>query len=236
MKKQEIIHTLQLQLRAVKAERQAGQRDPAMHAARTALKLYQSKRLAHTHADLLAASDTRGAALFFFDELYGAHDLSQRDMDLERIIPTLQRVLSVDALKTITDAIVLDALSEKLDSAMAAKLGTRFNDAQYAAAYASALTRADREHQAALVQQVGEALCKLVRIPFLSTMLRVMRKPAQMAGLADLQLFLEQGFNTFKAMRAPQQFVATIVLRERRLLESLYAGRTDPFQREAQAR
>ena len=231
MKKQDIIHVLEQQLRAAQGERRAGKRDPVAHAARIALKQYQSRRLAHTHADLLAASDTRAAALFFFNELYGARDLSQRDMDLERIIPTLQRVLTVDALKTITDAVVLDALSEKLDSAMAARLGRSFNDAQYAAAFAAPDEWAERERQAALVQQVGDALCKLVRIHFfLTTMLRVMRKPAHMAGLGDLQHFLEQGFNTFKAMRAPRQFVATVVRRERQLMENLYAGRPQPFE------
>jgi hypothetical protein len=230
MKKQAIIDELEKQLRAVKAERQAGKRDPAMHKARTALKKYQSARLARTHDDLLAAPDTRGAALFFFDELYGAHDLSQRDIDLERIIPTLQKVLTVDALRTITDAIVLDVLSERLDSAMAATLGTKFTDADYAEAYAKALTRADRERQAALVKEIGDELCKLVRIPFLSTMLLVMRKPAQMAGLGDLQHFLEQGFNTFKAMRTPRKFVATIVDREHQVLENLYAGKAKPYQ------
>ncbi len=229
MQKLDIIHKLEQQLRTVKAERQAGKRDPGMHSARTALKQYQSARLARTHADLLAERDTHGAALFFLDELYGAHDLSQRDIDLERIIPTLQRVLTVDALHAITEAIVLDALSEKLDSEMAAVLGKRFDDAQYAAAYAGATTRADRERQLELVQELGDALCKLVRIPFLSTMLKVMRKPAQMAGLGDLQRFLEQGFDTFKAMKAPRQFVSTIVRRERQVLDNIFAGKARPY-------
>lgn len=230
MQKLDIIHKLEQQLRTVKAERQAGKRDPGMHAARIALKQYQSARLARTHADLLAAPDTHGAALFFLDELYGAHDLSQRDVDLERIIPTLQKVLTVDALHAITEAIVLDALSEKLDSQMAAALGKRFDDDQYAAAYAQATTREDRQRQLELVQELGDALCKLVRIPFLSAMLKVMRKPAQLAGLGDLQRFLEQGFSTFKAMRAPRQFVTTIVQRERQVLANIYAGKARPYQ------
>lgn len=229
MQKHDIIRKLEQQLRAVKAERQAGQRDPAMHAARTALKQFQSGRLARTHADLLAARDTHGAALFFLDELYGAHDLSQRDMDLERIIPTLQKVLTVDALHAITEAIVLDALSERLDTAMAARLGQRFTEAEYAAAYASATSLAERERQLMLVQQLGDDLCKLVRIPFLSAMLKVMRKPAQLAGLGDLQRFLEQGFHTFKAMKQPKQFVSTIVGRERQVMVNIFSEKSQPF-------
>lgn len=229
MRKEQLVQTLEEQLRTVKAERRSAMRDPALLAARTALKQFQSGRLAASHADLLAAPDSGDAALFFLDELYGAHDLGRRDADLERIIPTLQRVLPLAALRAITEAIVLDALSEQLDSAMAAVLGQRFDDAQYAAAYAGVTARAERERQLELVQELGDALCKLVRIPFLTTMLRVMRKPAQLAGLGDLQRFLEQGFNTFKAMRAPRQFVTTIVQRERQVLANIYAGRASPF-------
>src|SRR5471030_1044987 len=127
MRKEDLVVTLQQQLSAVKTERQGAHRDPALLAARVALKQFQSQRLADTHADLLATPNSNAAALFFFDELYGAHDLSQRDADLERIIPTMQRVLPVDALQTITEAIVLDALSEQLDTAMARQLGQQFD-------------------------------------------------------------------------------------------------------------
>src|SRR5881392_641295 len=99
MKKQELVETLEQQLRAVKAERQAAEREPALLAARSALKRYQAARLARTHADLLAAPDSHDAAVFFLDDLYGALDLNQRDLDLERIIPTVQRVLPYAPLR-----------------------------------------------------------------------------------------------------------------------------------------
>ncbi|MFA9215878.1 MAG: hypothetical protein ACEQSK_02125, partial [Sphingomonadaceae bacterium] len=183
MKKEQLVLTLAAQLRAVQAERHGARRDPALLAARTALKTFQSQRLAITHADLLAAPDSHAAALFFFEELYGAHDLSQRDADLERIIPTMQRVLPVNALQTITEAIVLDALSEQLDTRMALHLGPQFSAADYIAAYRSVTTPAERERQLTLVQALGLSLCDLVRIPFLSATLGVMRGPARLAGL-----------------------------------------------------
>src|SRR4051812_41428476 len=101
--KADLVRRLEQQLAAVAAERRAGKAEPRMLAARTRLKQYQSARLAVTHGDLLAEPDTHGAALFFLEELYGAHDLSQRDTDLERIIPTMRRMLSVEALAAITD-------------------------------------------------------------------------------------------------------------------------------------
>ena len=230
MRKEDVIRTLEQQLRAVKAERQAAGRDPALLAARTALKKYQSARLKVTHADLLAAPATHDAALFFLNELYGAEDLSQRDADLERIIPTMQRVLPLHPLQTITQAIVLDALSERLDTAMARLLGSAFSEQEYATAYRGASERAQRDEQLALVQALGDSLCELVRIPFLAVMLGVMRGPARLAGLGQLQQFLEHGFGTFKRLNNPGQFVATIVSRERAILEQLYAGRAEPFR------
>lgn len=229
MKKDELVQTLEQQLRTVQSERQDAKADPALLAARTALKQFQSQRLATTHADLLAAPDSHAAAVFFFEELYGAHDLSQRDADLGRIVPTMQRVLPVNALQTITEAIVLDALSEQLDTAMARRLGVAFGAADYVAAYRAVTTRAQRERQLELVHALGSSLCELVRVPFLSTTLSVMRGPARLAGLGDLQQFLERGFSAFKRMKQSHQFVATIIRRERLVLEHICAGRDDPF-------
>ena len=227
--KKALVEKLAQQLKLVAAERQAAKREPALLAARRALKRYQSARLGETHADLLANPNTHDAALFFVEELYGAHDLSQRDVDLERIIPTLQKMLSYESLHTITEAIVLDALSERLDTAMARVLGTELSEGMYVAAYRTATTRQDREHQLDLVQELGDSLCQLVKIPLLAVTLTIMNAPARLAGLGDLHQFLDRGFCTFKQMREPGKFVATIVGRERQVLARIYDGRKDPF-------
>lgn len=237
MKKDDLVQTLQQQLHAVQSERQGAKRDPALLAARTALKQFQSQRLAASHADLLAQPGTREAALFFLEELYGAHDLSQRDADLERIIPTMQRLLPVNALQTITEAIMLDALSERLDTAMARRLGTRFDTAAYLAAYrdcggdaAGGGVAQQRARQLALVEALGLSLCELVRVPFLGATLHMMRTPARLAGLGDLQQFLERGFGAFKRMKQARRFVDTIVGRERQVMEDILAGHAAPFE------
>ena len=229
MKKENLAKKLEQQLRLVAEERQAAKREPALMAARVALKRYQSARLAVTHADLLANPNTRDAAQFFLEELYGAHDLSQRDVDLERIIPTLQKMLSYESLHTITEAIVLDALSERLDTAMARVLGTEFTDGMYIAAYRTATTREEREKQLELVQQLGDSLCELVKVPLLAVTLSIMKAPARLAGLGQLHQFLDRGFSTFKKMKKPAQFVESIVGRERQVMTRIYEGRMEPF-------
>ena len=49
-------------------------------------------------------------------------------------------------------------------------------------------------------------------------------KPAELAGLGELQKFLERGYSAFKGMRDPAKFVNTIVEREWDILKRLYAG------------
>ncbi len=52
--------------------------------------------------------------------------------------------------------------------------------------------------------------------------LRMMRAPARAAGLANMQRFLEEGFDTFKAMRGAEQFLRTVADRERALASRLF--------------
>jgi hypothetical protein len=228
MKKKHTLSPLERQLRDARLERQAAGADPALQTARLALKSFQSRRLAATHADLMRG-DTRDAVMFFLEELYGTHDLSQRDVDLERIAPTMQRVLPADALQTMTDAMSLDALAERLDTAMAKLLGPEFTEQQYVEAYRQAMTRADRERQLELVHRLGNSLSDLVRVPMLYGTLVLMRGPARLAGLGSLQRFLERGFDAFRKMRQPLDFVETITRREREILERSYAGDPCPF-------
>jgi hypothetical protein len=50
----------------------------------------------------------------------------------------------------------------------------------------------------------------------------LMRGPARAAGLADLQTFLERGFDTFRAMKGAEQFLAWVAQRERTLVATLF--------------
>ncbi len=230
MNKVDLIRRMREQLANVIAQRQLAKHQASTLAARMALKRYQSARLARTHADLLANNNTHAAAEFFLDELYGARDLTQRDADIERIIPTLERLMPYHTLDTIANAITLDALSENMDAVMADQLGEHFSESDYIDAFRNLTTSHDRERQIEMVNALGTSLCHLVRIPFLATTLMMMRAPARMAKLGHLQSFLEQGFTTFKAMKQPQAFVQTIVQRELQISRNIYASKAKPFQ------
>ena len=229
MKKQDIVARLRRDLQAAAVERLVAAKDAEAAATRAAVRRFQSARMAQTHADLLADSDTHAAARFFLDDLYGTHDFTQRDADIERIIPMMEKLLPIAALSTIAEAIELDALSEVLDRAMATHLGNRVTEPGYIEAYRMAGARRDREKQIGHIRSVGDALCELVRVPLISGTISMMRAPARLAGLGELHDFLERGFRAFKQMRRPRDFVDTIVRRETVIMERLYAGSNEPF-------
>lgn len=229
MKKQDIVAALRRDLQAVTAHRQLAKVNAKTRAAIGAVKRFQSERMALTHGDLLAAPATHKAAQFFLNDLYGEHDLTQRDSDIARIVPMMERLLPAPALQTIAEAIELDALSEMMDGAMAAHLGGAFSEQDYCSAYREVTRRVDRERQLEYVRSVGNSLCELVRFPLIGSTIKMMRGPARMAHLSELQSFLERGFTAFKGMPHPGDFVTTILAREMTILENIYAGRAKPF-------
>lgn len=212
------------QLDIVQHERAARAASPALQRRVQMIKAYQQRRFSHTYADLLAAPRYAGAAHFFLDELYGPSDFSQRDEQFARVVPALVRLFPQDVVDTVATLAELHALSERLDSLMATHLTTDGVDARtYVGAWRATGRQTEREMQVALTLSVGQSLDELTRKPLLRQSLRMMRTPARAAGLSALQTFLESGFDTFRAMRGAQEFLATVSTREHRLLGALFA-------------
>lgn len=210
-------------LAAVDRERFARAADPALDAAVHAVKAYQQERFRRTYADLLADPRYRKAALFFLDELYGPHDFTQRDAQFARVVPTLVRLFSEEIIETVATLAALHALSERLDSRLAAALpALPLSAAAYRQAWQACGTPPERERQIALTIAVGEDLDRLTRKPLLRHSLRLMRGPAHAAGLGALQEFLECGFDTFRAMGSARAFLALVGERERALAGALF--------------
>ena len=65
--------------------------------------------------------------------------------------------------------------------------------------------------------------------PWIFATLKLMRGPARLAGLQDLQMFLERGFAAFRHMGGADHFLATITGRETRILNRLFSGHPNPF-------
>ena len=210
--------------------------DAAFGDRRLLLRAWQAARLARTHRDLLESPRFHDAAEFFLTDLYGPRDLSRHIEEVRRIVPMMTSVLPDSGLATVAHAMELNALSESLDGAMVEALGEKaadIDDALYAAAYRAADCANDRERQIDLIELLGQALDKLTHIRFIGMTLKLMRKPAHLAGLGDLQAFLERGYAAFGAMRGGAgEFVSIIVARERAISRALFAGDDEALRRE----
>ncbi len=214
------------ELDRAEAARAAIHIEPAVSARRTAFRTWQAERLARTHADLLASPRFGAAAQFFLSDLYGPQDISVQTEQVRRIVPLMARTLPATALETVADAIELDALSEELDAAMIAALdtGRALDGAAYAAAYRAVGRQDSRERQIDLIEHLGRSLDRLTRQPFIGAALKIMRKPAELAGLGALQSFLERGYAAFRVMRGGSDFVEIVAGRERAISRALFAG------------
>jgi hypothetical protein len=178
--------------------------DAAFSERRARLRAWQAARLAHTHRDLLESQRFHDAAEFFLTDLYGPRDLSSHIEEVRRLVPAMTSALPDWGLATVMHAMELNVVSESLDGAMVEALGEKsadIDDALYAAAYRAVDRAKDRERQIDLIALLGQALDKLAQVRFVGMTLMLMRKPAQLAGLGELQAFVERGYAAFGAMR-----------------------------------
>jgi hypothetical protein len=226
---------LRAHLALAKALRQAANADPALARERLRLREWQAARLAGTHRDLLESPQYGRGAEFFLSDLYGPKDFSERDEEVERILPMLIATLPAAGVRTVDLAVEVDGLSEELDAAVIAELRRAgrieaIDEPAYAAAYRAAGRRPQRERQIALIGETGAALGRLTRVPFIAMALLLMRTPAHLAGLGELHDFLERGFTAFRSMGDPAPFLALVQQREALVMERLFAGEAAPFE------
>jgi hypothetical protein len=191
---------------------------------------WQARRLSHTHQDLLASPRYGPPTTYFMTDLYGEQDFTARDEGVERIYPMLARLLPASALKTIALGVELHALSQDLDLELTDRLYHELDHTGpvtaegYAAAYRRCDNHADREKQIELVGVVGRSLDSVVFKPGLYRLVQMAGPPARMAGLGELHDFISRGFLAFRHMKGADEFLATIMDRERALMEGLFDG------------
>ncbi len=199
------------------------------------LRRWQAARLRGSFAHFLDDPARRPAAEFFLGDVYGDRDFTRRDADIARVLPTMQRLLPQKLLRTVADAIELGALTQALDLRMAQALGEiapkrrRLDVALYAQAYREVGLPRLRARQIALIVAVGGGFGRALKLPGVAALLAFSRGPAKLAGLGELQGFLERGVAAFEELGDADAFVVEIGRDERRASERLFAGDPDPF-------
>lgn len=195
------------------------------------VKRLQARRFQATYSDLSHQSGTRLAIRFFLDELYGDHDFSRRDEQFGRIAGALQRLFPAAVSQLAVDLTEMHALTEGLDHRLArhwTELPADMADSErYLRAWRLCGARSERERQLAVVQQMGRELQALTRMRSLRLGLRLMRKPAEAAGLDALQHFLESGFDAFAALGDAGPLLRTIGSREQAWIDLFFEAPLD---------
>ncbi len=225
--KDKIVRRLVEQLDLAASLRATTAAEPAALRGRRLLRSWQAESLARRHADLLESPRFASTASFFLSDIYGPKDLSKHEAGVRRVLPIMRKVLPAVGLETVADALELNTLSETLDAAMVQALGAeveRLDEHRYGRAYRRVGRRSDREYQIDLIAHLGRSLDHLTRQPFVGKALSLMRKPAILAGLGELQDFLERGYAAFLEMGGADEFLELVVTRERAVLEALFAG------------
>lgn len=199
------------------------------------LRRWQTQRLEGSFAHFLADPERGPAASFFLSDVYGDRDFSQRDANVARIVPMLQRLLPAAVLATVADAIELGALTHAFDLRMAEALQRlaptrkKLDAGLYARAYREVGQARLRGRQVGLIADVGTGLAHAVKLPGVLLLLKLSRGPARASGLGELQGFLERGFAAFSALGDGKAFVRDIERAEREVSRRLFAGHPDPF-------
>lgn len=206
--------------------------DPEIQAIKKSIKIFQNKRLESTHQSLLDKSDTRHAARFFLDRLYGTESTHRRDQQVERVIPKAQRILPSVGVEVIQQVIHMDWLAEQMDTNLSLKLnelGYKSNSKLEVDVYLEGFHAAGqfevRREQIQAVSITGERLVRLMRFPMLKTLLNMTRGAAHKANLEDFHEFLVEGVAAFKSLQSPQKFFQAIESEELVLLEFISSRR-----------
>ncbi|MGS5089134.1 FFLEELY motif protein [Hydrogenophaga sp. A37] len=191
-----------------------------------AVKQLQARRFRATYLDFMDDPRRVPATRFFLEELYGEHDFAERDAQFARIAGALERVFPPALTALAVDLAEMHALTETLDHQMAGHwlaLGDGIAAPErYVRSWRLTGQRVERERQLAVVQHMGHELQKHTRSKSLLLALRMMRRPAQAAGLSALQQFLESGFAAFATLGDAQGFLGTIAEREQFWVNTLF--------------
>jgi len=197
------------------------------------LRRWQSNRLRKSFAKILANPKMRPAGEFFLTDLYADKDFSARDRDAAKILPMMAMILPQSLLQAAVDTIELAVLSHAFDLAMAEQihLGKKADIElhDYIEAYRKVGCPRLRRHQIDLIIRVGKNLDAAVQKHGVYKLLKASRTPARLAGLQELQGFLERGFEAFAQLDGADEFLGMVAESEYEISRRLFAGHKSPF-------
>jgi DNA-binding transcriptional MerR regulator len=194
---------------------------------RLALQVFQAKRLRRDFRDLAAQPRYTPVGEFFFTEIYGPRDFSQRDAQARRLHQLIHLLPGVN-LRDLESILELLDLTSQLDDHLAQLLedhavGLDFDEPTYNLFYRLADNYELRLRQLILVDDCLHNVFRLSRQPLLGLAIHRVRPLARLAGLQAMQQFLATGYDILSTVDSIDEFASTISTRERERLDRIYA-------------
>ena len=164
--------------------------------------------------------------------------IADRDRELEKVVPVMTRLLPDKALRALALAMELNARVLAINLGIERELhelivaGT-VSERDYCLATRRVSTFEESQELVAMTRSAGESLEHIIRVPMIGVLLRSMRTPARLAGVADLQVFLEKGFRTVTAVDDVHEFLGIMEQRMTDVFRHVFEAPAASLSREA---
>jgi hypothetical protein len=193
---------------------------------RLALQIFQSNRLRRDYSDLAAIPQYEPVGEFFFIEMYGPRDFSDRNAGARKIQSFLH-ILPGVKLRDIEEVLDLLEITVQLDDEMAQLMldrdtGVDFDEATYEQIYREADNYDERFHQLELIRKSLYNVFQLSRSQLLGMALHRSRLFARLAGIEAVHGFLMKGYDAVHGVSNIDRFAHTVYDRELARLNRIY--------------
>lgn len=193
---------------------------------RLALQIFQANRLRRDYRDLAEVPQYTLVGEFFFTEIYGPKDFSDRDAQgrrLQQIVHLLPGVAARDVEEVLELLELTNRLDDGLARAMlAAQLGVGFDEPTYERFYRAADNYDQRLRQLQLIDSSLRNVFTLSRSSLLGMALHRSRLVARLAGVEAVHGFLTRGYDALHRVSQIDTFAVTIYNRELQRLNRIY--------------
>ncbi|NNJ11314.1 hypothetical protein EKD04_013310 [Chloroflexales bacterium ZM16-3] len=195
---------------------------------RIALQVFQSNRLRRDYSDLASIPMYDPVAEFFFEELYGPRDFSQRDDDARRLQHFLHIVPGVH-LHDVEELLDLISITAHLDDGLTLRVidagaPLTFDEPLYERLYREADNYDERLRQLELIRNCLLNVFRLSRSHLLGMGLESSGLIARLAGFEAGHTFLLKGYRALRNVTEIDHFATTIYNRELERLDRIFAG------------
>jgi hypothetical protein len=197
-----------------------------LHDYKITLQTFQSERLRRDHADLAVDPQYQAIGEFFFTEMYGPRDFSNRDSQARRLLQFVNVIPGL-TLRDVEPALSLLDLSNRLDDEVIACLveldaPLTFDEHSYERAYRLADNYDLRHEQLELVRTALYNVHHTAHNPLIRLTLERTSGLAERLGMADIHTFLRKGHEAIQPVRDIYRFVETVYVREKDRLDRIY--------------